>query len=99
MWNEAKQQQLDDLQRQAMTDQISVAEQQMLDQLLHELEQDEWTALRPALDALRRGQGQLQADLGRIQAQNAILAALTARYEDLITRANVQLSSLMTERD
>jgi hypothetical protein len=53
-------------------------EQRTLDQLLADLEQQEWSVLRPALDALRQEQSQLQADLGQIQEQNAVLAALTA---------------------
>ncbi|HEU5099509.1 MAG TPA: hypothetical protein VFU22_10850 [Roseiflexaceae bacterium] len=99
MWDAAKQQQLDDLQRRADQGALAPDEQRALDQLLAELEQHEWSALRPALDALRQEQGQLQADLGHLQAQNAVLSALTERYTDLIARARVQLAGLSDERE
>jgi hypothetical protein len=99
MWDSAKQQQLDDLRRRTDQGTIAPDEQRALDQLLAELEHQEWTALRPALDALRQEQGQLQADLGHLQAQNAVLSALTERYTDLIARARVQLAGLNDERE
>ena len=61
MWDAAKQQQLDDLRRRADQGVFAAGEQGALDQLLAELEQQEWSTLRPALDALRQEQGQLQA--------------------------------------
>jgi hypothetical protein len=82
MWTEAKQQQLHALRRHAATGQLA-ANQQTLDQLLHELEQDEWSALRPALDALQQEQGQLQAELDRVQAQHVLLRA---QYQALLAR-------------
>jgi len=99
MWDAAKQQQLDDLRQRADRGELTTDEQRTLDQLLAELEQQEWTALRPALDALRQEQSQLHADLGHLQTQNALLAALTERYTDLIARAGVQLAGLTRERE
>jgi hypothetical protein len=85
MWTEAKQQQLDQLWRRAATGELATADQQTLDQLLQDLEQDQWSALRPALVALRQEQGQLQTALGGVQAQHVLLStqhqALLARRE------------------
>lgn len=99
MWDETKQQQLDELRRRADRGALAPDEQRTLEQLLAELEQQEWSALRPALQALRQEQGQLQTDLGHLQAQNAVLAALTERYTDLLARARVQLAGLREERE
>jgi hypothetical protein len=99
MWDTAKQQQLDDLRQRADHGALTADEQQILDQLLAELEQQEWAALRPTLDTLRAEQGQLQADLGHLQSQNAVLAALAERHADLIARARVQLAGLARERE
>jgi len=44
-------------------------------------------------------QGQFQANLSHLQAQNAVLSALTERYTDLIARARVQLAGLTDERE
>jgi hypothetical protein len=54
-------------------------EQRTLDQLIVELDQQEWSALRPALSALRQEQRQLQADLTLLQVQNAVLFVLVER--------------------
>jgi len=99
MWDTAKQKQLDDLRARAEHSALTADEQRTLDQLFAELEQQEWSALRPALDALRKDQGQFQTDLGHIQAQNAVLSALAERYTDLIARARVQLAGLVDERE
>ena len=98
MWSDAKQQQLDELRRRAEHKTLSADDQQTLDRLIHELEQHEWGALRPALDRLRHEQQELQGDLAQIQAQNTVLATLTERYADLIARARAQLASLTDER-
>src|SRR2546430_9371610 len=99
MWDDDKQRRLDDLQQRAQHGSLPDDDQQILDRLLYELEQAEWAALRPGLSRLRSEHGQLQADLGRLQTQNAILAALAERYADLLARAKVQLDELMIERE
>ena len=99
MWDAAKQQQLDELRARSEQGALPPDEQRTLDQLLAELEQQEWSALRPALYALREEQGQLQTELGHLQAQNAVLAALAERHADLIARARVQLAGLADERE
>jgi hypothetical protein len=99
VWDAVKQQQLDELRARAEHGALAIDEQRTLDQLLAELEQQEWSVLRPALEVLRQDQGQLQAELGHIQAQNAVLSALTERYTDLIARARVQLAGLSDERE
>ena len=99
MWDAAKQQQLDDLRQRAGRGGLTAGDQRSLDQLLADLEQQEWSRLRSALDSLRQEQGQLQADLGHLQAQNAVLSALIERYADLVARARVQLAGLTEERE
>jgi hypothetical protein len=79
MWEAAKQQQLDDLRQRADRGGLTADDQRTLDLLLAKLDQLELSALRPALDALRQEQGQLQADLGHLQAQNAVLSVLVER--------------------
>jgi uncharacterized coiled-coil DUF342 family protein len=99
MWDSNKQRQLDDLREQAMHRALLPEEQKQLDGLLHELEECEWTALRPGLEAQRYEQQQLQAELDQVHAQNEALAVLADRYADLLDRAKAQLAALMRERD
>jgi uncharacterized coiled-coil DUF342 family protein len=99
MWDSKKQRQLDDLREREMHQPLSTEEQQQLDKLLHELEQAEWTMLRPGIEAQRDEQQQLQAELDQIHSQNEALAALADRYADLLARAKAQLEALMRERD
>ena len=99
MWNEEQQRQLDELRGRAEQETLPAEEQRQLDQLLAELEQAEWTALQPGLEALRQEQRQLQTELGQLRSQNAVLGALAERYADLLARAKAQLAGLMSERD
>lgn len=97
MWNEAKQQQLDALQFKAQEGTLTEADQQTLDQFIHELEQMEWNTLRPALERYRGEQAQLQAALAPVQLQNTLLKALLERQEDLLKRAQVELAGFLRE--
>ncbi len=99
MWDEDKQGRLDDLQRRAQRDTLTDDEQRVLEQLLSELEQAERITLRPVLDRQRREQGQLQADLARVQARNAVLAALDEWHADWLARARLQLAGIISERE
>jgi len=49
------------------------------------------------LERLRQEQRRLQEEYGRLRTENAILAALAERYEDLLARARVQLAGLLSE--
>src|SRR4051794_2916604 len=99
MWDEQKQSQLDELRQQADRGLMTAEQQERLDQLVHDLEQQEWQRLRPALDASLQEQQRLQSQIGRVRMQNAILAALVERYSDILARARVQLNSLADERE
>lgn len=99
MWNEAKQQQLNELQRQKQEGLLTEQEKQAFEQLLCELEQEEWNALRPALERLCREQEQLQEQEGRLRVENSVLAALAERQEDLLRRARVELAGLRSEHE
>jgi hypothetical protein len=98
MWDENKQQQLNNLRGREQTEALDKTEQTKLDYLLDELEQEEWLALKPALEESRKEQEQLQEALGRFQAQNAVLVALSERYADLLARAKIQLVGLQSEQ-
>ncbi|HXG67006.1 MAG TPA: hypothetical protein VNO70_18025 [Blastocatellia bacterium] len=98
MWDVAKQQQLDALRRQEQLTGLTDGERRTLEQLFHELEQEEWRMLRPALDRLRQEQAQLQHEGGGMRTQNAVLAAIAERQADLRARARIQLTALLQEQ-
>lgn len=60
MWDTAKQQRFDELRRRERTGTLTDGERRILEQLLHEIEQEEWATLQPALQRLRQEQKQLQ---------------------------------------
>ena len=99
MWDAAKQQRLNELQRRAEREPLPTDDQRALEALLHELEQAEWAAVRPVLSRLSRDQEALAKGVDRLQAQNAAVAALAERYADLLARANTQLAGLTRERE
>ena len=97
MWNETKQQQLNDLQLRELENCLTVEEEQTLEKLLSELEQAEWQALNPALEREREEQSKFQTEISRTETQNAVLTALASRQDDLVKRAATQLKSLQNE--
>ena len=99
MWDNAKQQRLNELQQRAQNGPLPADDQRVLNELLHDLERAEWAVLRPALSRSRHEQADLATELGQLQAQNAVIAALTERYADLIERTRAQLAGLTSERD
>ena len=99
MWNEAKQQQLNELRRRELESALTDEEKRTLEQLLYELEQEEWQSVRPALGRLRDEQTELQQTLGQTETRNAILSAIGSRQEDLLKRAETQLKGLRNEHE
>lgn len=99
MWDEIKQQQLDALRRREMAGALTAEERRQLDQLLGEIEQEEWISLRPALERLRHERERTQSESAHIRMQNAVLAVLVEREEDLLARAKVQLAILLNEQN
>ncbi len=97
MWNMAKQQQLNDLQRRKAEAALNTEDQQLLTYLLSEMEREEWADLRPTLSQLREEQQQLQKSYGQLNAENALLAAIAERQEDLLQRAQTALNGLVEE--
>ena len=97
MWDTAKQQQLDHLQRRQAEGALNAEEQQSLAYLYSELEQQEWGVLRPALGHLRAEQQELQKAYGQLSAENTLLAAVMERQEDLLKRARTMLGALLDE--
>ncbi len=83
MWDALKQQQLNRLQQRQEEGTSSDEECQAVEYLLSELEQEEWIALRPALENLRGEQKQMGEAYAELRSRNAILAAIVERQEDL----------------
>lgn len=99
MWDEQKRQQFDKLRRRQGEQGLTEEEQQTLEQLLYELEQEEWVVLKPALERKREEQKRLRGEYMRLRSQNAGLAALAERYEDLLARAKAQFTTLLNEHE
>ena len=99
MWDETKQQQLNELQRREAENMRTSEEEHALEILLSELEHKEWWMLNPALEREREKQSRLQTEISRIETQNAVLSALASRQDDLAKRAAVQLKSLRNEHE
>lgn len=100
MWDEAKQQQqLNDLRRRELESALTDEEKRTLEQLLYELEQEEWRRVRPSLGRLRDEQAELRQTLGQTETRNAILSAIGSRQEDLLKRAEMQLKGLRNEHE
>jgi hypothetical protein len=55
--------------------------------------------MRPALAGFRQEQVQLQEKCGQLRLQNAMLAALAERQEDLLKRAKEEVTSLLSEHE
>ncbi len=99
MWNETKQQQLNELQQREAENMLTSEEEKALEKLLSELEQEEWQTLTPAREREREEQSNLQTEIRRTETQNAVLSALASRQDDLAKRAAAQLKSLRNEHE
>ena len=99
MWNETKQQQLNELQRRELESELTAEEKTTLEKLLYELEQEEWQTLNPALERAHQEQSELQKEISRTETQNAVLTAIASRQDDLAKRAATQLKSLRNEHE
>ncbi len=99
MWNETKQQQLNQLRRRELQNSLTAEENYTLEKLLSELEQEEWQILNPALEREREEQSELQNEISRAETQNAVLTAIASRQDDLVKRAATQLKSLRNEHE
>ena len=99
MWDEVKQQRLNELQRREQQGPLTEEDEQAFEQLFYELEYEEWGALHPALERWRREQEHLQEQCGRFGVQSAGLAALVKRQEDLLQHARVELAGLLHEHE
>jgi hypothetical protein len=98
MWDDIKQRRLDELRRQEAAGALNDDDRCKLDQLIDELEQEEWSRLHPALDRLDQQQTDLERQVADTRAQNAELAAIARRQADLLTRARTQLNDLLAEQ-
>lgn len=99
MWDAAKQQRLNELRQRDQEGTLTDEDRQVLEKLIYELEQEEWIALRPALEHLHRDQEHLQEECGCLRLQNSILTALAERQEDLLKRARAELAGLLSEHE
>jgi hypothetical protein len=99
MWDQTKQNQFDELRRGELTGILTAEERSTLDHLLHELEEDEWERLEPALRYLQEEQAELRERCGQLRTQNALLNALLTRQENLMARGKAQLAELHGEHE
>ena len=99
MWTETKQQRLNALMLAETENTLTESNSRELENLLFELEQDEWGIMRPTLASLREEQHVYGAEAARLGSKNALLAVLAERYTDLLARANLQLSILRSEHE
>ena len=99
MWDDTKQQQLNYLRQRELEGTLTTKESLVLDSLLRELEQEEWEHLRPALERLQTDQLPLRKALGQVRPQNAVLAVLLQRQENLLARARAHLVELLGEHE
>ena len=88
MWDETKQQQLNELQKRKDENNLTAEDEKMLESLFSEVEQEEWKVLNPALENLRGEQIELQKNINQTKTQTAILSAFASHQEDLIKSAN-----------
>jgi chromosome segregation ATPase len=99
MWNETKQRQLNELRWRELAGTLAAQERSTLEHLLNELEQDEWERLGPGLRRLHTEQAALRDICGELRTQNARLAVLLARQENLLARGRAQLAELYSEHE
>lgn len=99
MWDDRKQQQLDALRRRELEGVLSAEERSSLEQLLHELEHDEWERLQPALRRLRAEQAELRQQCDQLRVQSTLLVVLLERQENLLTRSRAYLNELLREHE
>ncbi|MGH8069234.1 MAG: hypothetical protein ACRERE_29165 [Candidatus Entotheonellia bacterium] len=99
MWNETKQLQLNELRRRELAGALADEERSNLEHLLNELERDEWEHLGPGLRRLHREQTELRKICAQLRTQNALLAVLLARQENLLSRGRAQLAELYSEHE
>ena len=99
MWDDMKQQQLNELRRREFEGALTPGERQALDHLLYELEQEEWQRLQPTLRGLYAEQRRLREVCSRLRSQNIVLTVLLERQEDLLARGRAQLAELLSEHE
>jgi hypothetical protein len=99
MWNETKQQRLNELQKRESENLLTKGEEQELENLFSELEQEEWQKLNPALEREHQKENQIQGKISQIKMQNAVLEVIQKRQNDLAKRALMQLKNLQDELD
>jgi hypothetical protein len=98
MWDDEKQQQLDTLRQREAEGLLTEAESEVLRALLAELDTEEATALRPAIERMRARQEELSQERERVEQENERLAAILAKQERLLGEARTYLDHLRTER-
>ena len=98
MWDATKQERLDALRHREQESALTDEQRHTLEQLLHELEQEEWRRLSPALERLRQEHVRLQQQCSGGRIQTAVLAAIAERQADLLARAKAQVTGLLNEQ-
>ena len=94
MWTDEKQQQFDLLREKEFAGTLTADEHQQLELLFAELDAEEEEMLRPAMERMEQERQQQQAEIARLERQNALQAALLEQQEQLLCRAKAVLQEL-----
>jgi len=95
MWDTAKQQQLDELRQREQEGTLTDEERRALEQLLHELEQEEWSTLRSAPERLRQEEKEQLQEAGQVNVSEDGLEARVARLEATVAELQDVLRRLL----
>jgi hypothetical protein len=99
VWHETKQTQLNALHQHQAAETLANEERSLVDRLLNGLEQGVWERLGPGLRGFHTEQAEPRESCGQLQTQNALLAVLVARQENLLARGRVQRAELSSEHE
>lgn len=99
MWTDEKQRQLDALREKEFAGTLTADEQEQLDLLFAEIDAEEEEMLRPAMERMEQECRQKQAEIARLERQNALRAALFEQQEQLFQRARAALQELQSGKE
>src|SRR5579862_9492796 len=98
MWNEDKQQRLDRLRIREADGSLTETQRAEMETLFGELDAEEATALRPAMQRMQRRQAALRAEKEQLAAEAAQLERIARAQEELLADACSYLDQLRARR-
>lgn len=99
MWTDEKQKQFDALREKEFAGTLAKEEQQQLEQFLVELDAEEAKLLRPAMKRMDAEIQQKQAEIARLEKENALRAAIVKQQEQLLQRARAILQEFQNDKE